>query len=101
VDNSRDWYKAHWVLQGFTQCLGVDYDETFSPIIKSATVQTMLTLAVSRGWPVHQLGIKNDFLQSRLSETVYCSQSADFVDPAHPQLVCKLNNSLYDLKQAS
>jgi hypothetical protein len=73
----------------------VDYDETFSPIVKHATVQTVLTLAVSRGWPAHQLDVKNVFLHGTLSETVYCSQPAGFVDPAHPQLVCRLNKSFY------
>jgi hypothetical protein len=53
ADSSLDRYKARWVLRGFTQCPGVDYDETFSPIVKPATVQIVLTLAVSRGWPVH------------------------------------------------
>jgi hypothetical protein len=77
----------------------VDYDETFSPIIKPATVRTMLTLAVSRGWLVHQLDIKNVFLHVTLSETIYCSQPIGFVDPTHPQLVCWLNKSLYSLKQ--
>jgi hypothetical protein len=61
----------------------------------------VLTLAVSRGWPVHQLDVKNAFLHSTLYETIYCSQPAGFVDPTHPQLVCRLNNSLYGLKQAS
>jgi hypothetical protein len=73
ADGSLDRYKVRWVLWGFTHCLRVDYDETFHPIIKPATVQTMLTLAISRGWPVHQLNVKNAFLYSTLSETVYCS----------------------------
>jgi hypothetical protein len=51
ADRSLDRYKACWVLQGFTQRPGVDYDETFSPIVKPATVRTMLTLAVSRVGP--------------------------------------------------
>jgi hypothetical protein len=76
----------------------VDYNETFSPVVKPATVRTVLTLAVSRGWPVHQLDIKNAFLHGTLYGTVYCSQPAGFVDPAHPQLVCRLNKSLYGLK---
>jgi hypothetical protein len=78
----------------------VDYDETFNPIIKPATVRTVLTLAVSRGWPVPQIDVKNAFLHGTLFETIYCSQPADFVDPAHPQLVSRLNKSLYGLKQA-
>jgi hypothetical protein len=100
ADGSLEWYKARWVLRGFTQSLGVDYDETFSPVIKPATVRIMLTLAVSKGWPVHQLDVKNAFLHGTLSETVYCSQPAGFVDTAHPQLVCRLNKYLYNLKQA-
>jgi hypothetical protein len=59
-----------------------------------------LTLAVSRGWPVHQLNVKNAFLHGTLTETIYCSQPIGFVDPTHPQLVCQLNKSLYGLKQA-
>jgi hypothetical protein len=78
----------------------VDYDETFSPVVKPATVWVVVTLAISSGWPVHQLNVKNAFLHSTLSEMVYYSQSADFIDPAHPQLLCRLNKSLYGLKQA-
>jgi hypothetical protein len=99
-NDSLDRYKARWVLRGFTQHLGVDYDETFNPVIKSATVWAVLTLAVSRGWPVHQPDVKNAFLHDTLSEIVYISQSVGFVDPVHPQLVCWLNKSLYGLKQA-
>jgi hypothetical protein len=93
VDGSLDRYKARWVLQGFTQRPGLDYNKTFSPVVKPATVRTVLTLAVSRGWSVHQLDVKNAFLHGTLSETVYCSHPASFVDPAHPQLVCWLNKS--------
>jgi hypothetical protein len=100
ADGSLEWCKARWVLRGFTQSLGVDYDETFSPVVKPATVRIMLTLAVSKGWPVHQLDVKNAFLHGTLSKTVYCSQPAGFVDTAHPQLVCRLNKYLYSLKQA-
>jgi phage pi2 protein 07 len=100
VDGSLDWYKAHWVLQDFTQRLGVDCDETFSPVVKHATIRTVLSLAVSMGWLVHQLDIKNAFLHSTLSEIVYCFQPAGFIDPMHPQLVCRLSKSLYGLKQA-
>jgi hypothetical protein len=99
-DGSLARYKARWVLQGFTQRLGVDYDETFNPVIKFATVRTILTLVLSRDWAIHQLDVKNAFLHGTLMETVYCSQPTGFVDEAHPDLVCRLNRSLYGLKQA-
>jgi hypothetical protein len=86
------------VLRGFTQRPGVDYDETFSPVVKPATVRTVLTLALSRDWPVHQLDVMNAFLHRTLMEMVYCTQPVGFVNPAHPDMVCKLNKSLYDLK---
>jgi hypothetical protein len=99
-DCSLERYKARWVLRGFTQWPDVDYDETYNPVVKPATVHTVLSLAVSRSWPVHQLDVKNVFLHGTLSETVYYSQPTGFVDPAQPDRVCLLNKSLYGLKQA-
>jgi hypothetical protein len=101
-DGSLERYKAHYVLRGFTQRPGVDYDKTFSPMVKPATVQTVLVLALalSRDLSVHQLDVANAFLHGTLMETVYCTQLVGFVDPAHPDMVCKLNKSLYGLKQA-
>ena len=69
-------------------------------MVKPATVRTVLSLALSRSWPVHQLDVKNVFLHGTLSETVYCSQPAEFVDSSRPDMVCRLNKSLYGLKQA-
>jgi hypothetical protein len=46
-DNTLDRYKARWVLRGFTQRPGVDYDETFSPVVKFATVRDVLSLVLS------------------------------------------------------
>ena len=53
ADGSLERYKARWVLRGFTQRPGIDFDETFSPVVKPATVRTVLSLALSCGWPVH------------------------------------------------
>ena len=100
ADGTLESYKARWFLWGFTQRPSVDYDETFSPVVKPATVRTVLSLALSRSWPVHQLDVKNAFLHGTLSETVYCSQPAGFVDSSRPDMVCRLNKSLYGLKQA-
>jgi hypothetical protein len=69
-------------------------------VVKPATVRTVLSLALTRSWPVHQLDVKNTFLHGLLTDTVYYSQPAGFVDSSHPDMVCRLNRSLYGLKQA-
>ncbi|GKE57481.1 ribonuclease H-like domain-containing protein [Tanacetum coccineum] len=71
-----------------------------SSVVKPATIRTVLSLVVSRDWPIHQLDVKNAFLHGHLSETVYMHQPPGFVDPAHPDYVCHLKRSLYGLKQA-
>ncbi|XP_012845859.1 PREDICTED: uncharacterized protein LOC105965858 [Erythranthe guttata] len=99
-DGSFERYKARWVVRGFHQQAGIDFDETFSPVVKPATVRTVLSIALSRSWPIHQLDVKNAFLHGNLSETVYCEQPPGFVDPSRSTHVCRLNKALYGLKQA-
>ena len=99
-DGTLDCYKARWVLRGFTQRPGIDFGETFSPVVKPATICTVLSLVVSQNWAVHQLDMKNAFLHGTLEETVYCAQPSGFVDSSKPDYVCRLNKSLYGLKQS-
>jgi hypothetical protein len=75
TDGTLDRYKARWILWGFTQRPGVDYDETFSPVVKLATAHTVLATAVSRDWPIQQLDVKNVFLHDTLSKTVSVASS--------------------------
>lgn len=99
-DGSLERRKARWVVRGFSQRPGVDFHQTFSPVIKPTSIRTVLHLAAVRRWPVHQLDVKNAFLHGDLAERVYCHQPAGFVDDTRPNQVCLLVKSLYGLKQA-
>ncbi|GKF12719.1 ribonuclease H-like domain-containing protein, partial [Tanacetum coccineum] len=100
ADGTLNRYKARLVANGSTQLYGVDVDETFSPVVKPGTIQTVMSLAASRHWPIHQLDVKNAFLHGDLSETFYMHQPPGFRDFVHPDYVCLLQRSLYGLKQA-
>jgi hypothetical protein len=99
-DGTLERYKARLVCDGRSQQIGIDCDETFSPVVKPATIRTVLSLALTHGWEINQLDVKNAFLHGHLSETVYMHQPMGFRHPQLPHHVCRLKKSLYGLKQA-
>ncbi|KAJ9682521.1 hypothetical protein PVL29_018440 [Vitis rotundifolia] len=99
-DGTIDRYKARLVARGFSQMPGLDFGETFSPVIKYTTIRLILSLAVTLGWAMKQLDVKNAFLHGFLKEEVFMEQPLGFINEDLPNHVCKLKRSFYGLKQA-
>ena len=100
ADGKLSRYKARLVANGKSQELGLDYDETFSLVVKPATMRLVLELSLSRKWPIRQLDVKNAFLHGTLDETVYMHQPPGFRDQTKPIHACLLKQSIYGLKQS-
>jgi hypothetical protein len=97
-DGSIAQFKASLVAKGYDQRPGLDYSETFSPVVKPATIRIVLTVAVMKGWSLWQLDVNNAFLHGNLHETVYMTQPPWFQDATTPHHVCMLNKAIYGFK---
>lgn len=94
-----DEYKVKLVARRYLQEFGVDYFETFSPIMKTITIRVVLTLALNRGWTVRLVDVNNAFLHVDLLESVYMYQPSSFKEGGYT-MVCKLEKAIYGMKQA-
>ncbi|GKA82846.1 retrotransposon protein, putative, ty1-copia subclass [Tanacetum coccineum] len=94
-------FKARLVAKGFTQTFGVDYGETFSLVADIKPIRILLAIATFYDYEIWKMDVKIAFLNGHLSEDIYMVQTKGFVDPNHPNKVCKLQCSIYGLKQAS
>ncbi|GJW68778.1 retrovirus-related pol polyprotein from transposon TNT 1-94 [Tanacetum coccineum] len=92
--------KTRLVAQGYSQEEGIDYDETFAPVVRMEAIRIFLAFAIYINFKVYQMDIKSAFLNGKLKEEVYVKQPPDFESSEFHAYVYKLDKALYGLKQA-
>ena len=100
ADGAVARYKARLVAQGCTQRFGLDYEETFSPVVRFESVRSVLALGAQHKLQLHQMDVSTAFLHGELPEEVYMTQPEGFIEQGKEHLVCRLKRSIYGLKQS-
>jgi hypothetical protein len=96
-DGNVHIYKARLVAKGFKQIHGINYDETFSPIVMLKSVWILLAIVAYFDYEIWQMDVKTTFLNGNLTEDMYMTQPEGFIDPKHAGKICKLQKSIYGL----
>jgi hypothetical protein len=89
------------VVKGFSQQDGIDFDETFSPIVKYDSIRTVIVIVIVEDLDLAQFDIKTVYLYANLKEEIYMCQPKGFISKGQEEKVCLLKKSLYGFKQAS
>ena len=89
------------MAKGYTQVEGVDYEETFSPVVRLASIHLLLALVAHLDLELFQKDVKIAFLNGSLEEEIYMVQPFGFVSKGREDKVCRLKKSIYGLKQSS
>ena len=101
ADGSIDKYKTRLVVKGFTQQEGIDYDETFFPVVRVAYIRLILAIVAQLDLELYQMDVKTTFLNEELDEEIYMTQPMGFEVKGQECKVWKLKRSIYGLKQSS
>ncbi len=94
-------FKARLVAKGYNQEYGIDYEETFAPVVKQQSLRLLLAIAENENLIVHQIDISTAFLYGELEEDIYIEPPDGHREMIQKGQVLKLNKALYGLKQAS
>lgn len=98
MDGNIVRYKARLVAKGCSQLYGIDYNETFSPVVRYSTIRFLIAMAVKKKLNIDQMDAITAFLQGELDEEIYIYQPEGFKNNSNQ--VCRLNKAMYGLKQA-
>eukprot|EP00253_Pinus_taeda_P033986 PITA_33986 len=93
-------YKAQLVAKGYSQVQGVYFGDIVSPVAKVTSIRLLLSIVVAFDFEVQQMDVKATFLHGDIEEEIYMKQPEGFAVKGKKELVCKLNKSLYGLKQS-
>ena len=93
--------KARLVAKGFDQRDGIDYDETYAPVLRSSSIKVLLSHALKNDLQIHHVDVKNAYLNAPLENDIYVEQPFGYEKRSGDRLVCKLNKAMYGLKQAA
>jgi hypothetical protein len=91
--------KSRLVAQGFSQKEGIDYEETFTPVVRLEAIRILLAFYVAKGFKLHQMDVKSAFLNGVLEEEVYVRKPPGFESEKYPHRLYKFRKALYGLKQ--
>jgi hypothetical protein len=92
--------KALLVAKGYSQVKGLDFDETYAPVVRLESIRILLAYATYHGFKLYQMDVKSAFLNGPIKEEVYVEQPPGFEDSEYPSHVYKLSKALYRLKQS-